>query len=136
MADSAEITAGTNGTADQYNNLRKDVHLAKTISATETDGATITIDWSLIASGKVRNVTLGGNRTIAFSNTTTDQWLIINLIQDGAGSRTVTWPSGIKWPDALAPVLSTAAAAIDTFLIHCAGAGSSYRGYFAGFNLS
>lgn len=37
------------------------------------------------------------------------------LTQDGTGSRTVTWPSGIRWEGGTPPTLSTAAGATDVF---------------------
>ena len=56
---------------------------------TLTDGATVTIDHSLNTKFQV---TLGGNRTFALSNQTTGKPIILDIIQDGTGSRTVTWP--------------------------------------------
>lgn len=135
MVDSSDVVAGTNAKATDYNNLRKDLMLAKGIRGTETDAATITIDWSSITKGKTRDVTLGGNRTIAFSNVTVDQWLILNIIQDATGGRTVTWPAGFVWDSGSAPVLSTTPSVIDTIVIHCTGAGA-YRGYIAGMGLA
>lgn len=35
------------------------------------------------------------------------------IIQDGTGSRTVTWNAAFKWPSGSAPILSTTAGAID-----------------------
>ena len=135
MTDSSAVTAGVNATAAQYNNLRADTLLAKNILGVETDQATITIDWSDITKGKIRSFTLGGNRTIAFSNVAVGQAILVRVIQDGTGSRTVAWPAGIKWPSGNAPTLSTTAGAIDSFLIVCASSGV-YDGYFAGFGLA
>ena len=60
-----------------------------------TDGATITLDLSNRSSYRLKfKTTLGGNRTIALSNVLNDTFMI-QLNQDGTGSRTVTWP-GIK----------------------------------------
>lgn len=135
MPDSSAVTAGTNATADQYNNLRKDVLLGKRILNAETDGATITIDWSDVTKGNVRSATIAGNRTIAFSNVTVGQAILIRIIQDGTGSRTISWPAGIKWPSGNAPTLSTSPGAIDAFLIVCVSSGV-YDGYFAGFGMA
>jgi hypothetical protein len=59
---------------------------------TDTDGATITLDCSNVA-GNRHSVVLGGNRTIALSNHASGQMIVLDLIQDSTGSRTVTWPS-------------------------------------------
>lgn len=56
----------------------------------DTDGATITFDCSPTG-GNRHQVTLGGNRTLALSNASSGQAVILDLIQDGTGSRTVTW---------------------------------------------
>lgn len=123
--DSSEVVAGTNATATQYNNGRKDLVLGKHVAGTETDGATVTIDWSDKTKGKIRTVTLGGNRTLAFSNPTQWQTIILRIVQDGTGSRTVTWPATSKFPYAVTPTLSTGAADIDAFGILCVQAGGS-----------
>lgn len=60
---------------------------------TDTDGATITFDCSPTG-GNRHQVILGGNRTLALSNASSGQAIILDLIQDGTGSRTVTWFSG------------------------------------------
>lgn len=115
MVDSTDVVAGTNATATQYNNLRKDLFLGKQTIGAETDAATITIDLSTLAKGKIRTVTLGGNRTIAFSNPdAAGQSFILILKQDGTGNRTVTWPT-VKWVNSITPTLSTGAAKYDIF---------------------
>lgn len=115
MTDSSTVTAGTNGTATQYNNLRKDALLNQKIVGTETDGATVTFDMDDVTKGDFREVTLGGNRTLAVSNFDVGQRVIISLKQDGTGSRTVTWFSGISWPAGVTPTLTTTAGKRDVF---------------------
>lgn len=91
---------------------------------TATDGSTVTFDCS---QGSKQKVTLGGNRTLALSNVLTGQTLWLKLIQDGTGSRTVTWFSTITWPDGT-PTLATTASKTDEFIIECTGSGT-YVGY-------
>ncbi|MDB5322215.1 MAG: hypothetical protein JWN40_3846 [Phycisphaerales bacterium] len=76
---------------------------------TLTDGSTTTWDQSL---GDRASWTVGGARTLAFSNARAGTF-ILRLIQDGTGSRTVTWPASVKWPAGSAPTLSTAIGAVD-----------------------
>ena len=97
---------------------------------TDTDGSTVTFDLSVT---NWHQVTLGGNRTLALSNGTTGQQFTIVLIQDGTGSRTVTWFSGIKWPGGSAPTLTTTASKADVFTFKQTGAGA-YYGFVAGQN--
>jgi len=98
---------------------------------TDTDGATVTFDRS---AGKNHQVTLGGDRTLVVSNLGVGQYIAIDLIQDATGSRTVTWWSGIKWADGVAPILTATANKIDSFIIKCTGAGA-YLGYVVSQNL-
>lgn len=73
---------------------------------TNSDGATVTMDF---ATGTWHRVTLGGNRTLAFSNGKDGGKYAVELIQDATGGRTVSWPATVKWPGGVAPTLSTAA---------------------------
>lgn len=133
--NSSDVVAGTNGTALQYNNLRKDLVLGVKNLGSETDGTTVTFDLSDTTKGNIRNVVLAGNRTLAVTNATVGQVFILNLTQDETGSRTVTWFStSIKWPDNVAPVLSTGANKTDSFGFICTGTGT-YNGYIVGQNL-
>ncbi|MEI9964362.1 MAG: hypothetical protein WDM92_06320 [Caulobacteraceae bacterium] len=76
-----------------------------------TDASTIALDMSTFINGAV---TLGGNRTLGNpSNTKNGQCGVIKLTQDGTGSRTLAYGSNWKFAAATAPVLSTAAAAVD-----------------------
>lgn len=85
---------------------------------TLTDGATISWNAALGASA---SVTLGGNRTItAPSNIASGQRYTLRVVQDGTGSRTLTWDAAFKWIGG-PPTLSTAAGAIDVFDFYCDG---------------
>ncbi|QQG37864.1 MAG: hypothetical protein HYS26_04550 [Candidatus Kaiserbacteria bacterium] len=76
-----------------------------TVENALTDGATITVNWR---DGNQQRVTLGGNRTINFSNYVAGQILRLVVCQDGTGSRTVTWGS-VNWQSGTAPTLTTTA---------------------------
>lgn len=99
---------------------------------TDSDGGTITFDMS---ASNVHTVTLAGNRTLAVSNTSTGQAFVIRLVQDGTGSRTVTWFSTIKWPAATVPTLTTTGSRVDTFGFITTGT-NTYDGYIIGQNLA
>lgn len=75
---------------------------------TLTDGATISTDASL---GTHFRVTLGGNRTLANpSNLSDGQRLTWEIIQDGSGSRTLSYGSLFTFgTDVPSPTLSTTA---------------------------
>ena len=80
-----------------------------------TDGATIT--WTLSSSYPSQNasVTLGGNRTLAFSGLSAGMQGILIVTQDGTGSRTLTLPASSKVIGGGAGVitLTTTAGAVD-----------------------
>lgn len=129
--ESYEVTAGVNGVADDHNLLRKDLVLGKNIVGTESDGATITIDWSDKAKGKVRTVTIAGSRTLAFSNAVAGQFLILRVIQGGSGSYTLTYPAGTDFSYGVSPVLSTAAGDVDT-IVFFATSSTTFNGFQVG----
>lgn len=78
---------------------------------TLVDGATVSWDMS---TGFDYILTLGGNRAIANpTNTKVGQKGRLIIQQDATGSRTVTWGANYKFANGSAPVLSTAANAVD-----------------------
>jgi len=101
---------------------------------TAADGPTVTFD--LVSTNSLlQALTLGGNRTLVVSNDVAGDIFTLRLIQDGTGSRTVTWFSGIKWPAATVPTLTTTAAKIDIVTCIVITAGSAYECMVAGQNL-
>ena len=78
---------------------------------TLTDGATITPDF---AASNNYTVTLAGNRTLANpSNLTAGQSGSIFIVQDGTGSRTLSFGSYWDFAGGTAPTLTTDASAVD-----------------------
>lgn len=94
--------------------------------------ATVTWASSLALNGTTnerQQITLAGATTITGVTMAAGQEFTLALIQDGTGSRAVSWPSGVKFPGNSAPALSTSANAVDmltfvaisTTTIHCTG---------------
>lgn len=115
------VSAGDDGTATWaqavYTDIGNLVTLANQLEADKTvyeesDAATVTFN---LNNSKIQRVTLAGNRTLALSNETDNRSFIIILKQDGTGSRTVTWWSGIVWPNGVEPTLTTGATKYDVF---------------------
>ena len=76
-----------------------------------TDGATIAWDSSV---HQVCSVTLAGNRTMAAPTNQVDGGFYhLTILQDGSGSRTMTWNAVFKWPSDTAPTLTTTASQQD-----------------------
>ena len=87
--------------------------------STLTDQATVTWDAS---TQDVCKLTLGGNRTMAApTNNTTGQFISILVIQDGTGSRTLTWNAVFEFASDTAPTLTTTAAKGDVFVFRYNG---------------
>ena len=86
-------------------------------------GAADTVDWGV---GNKQKSTLTSNCTFTFTAPDGPCNLILELHQDANGSRTVTWPGTVVWPDGTAPVLSTGVNAIDVIAFFWNG--TSYFG--------
>ena len=87
--------------------------------ATLTDQATVAWDAS---TQDVCKLTLGGNRTLAApTNNTTGQFISILVIQDGTGSRTLTWNAVFEFATDTAPTLTTTASLGDVFVFRYNG---------------
>jgi len=86
---------------------------------TLTDGANI--DWNL-QTQQVAKVTLGGNRTLnAPTNQNAGGFYSLLIIQDGTGSRTLSFNSTYKFTGATAPTLTTTASAKDLIVFRSDG---------------
>jgi hypothetical protein len=91
---------------------------ARALHQTLTDGATVSWNARL---GNAQ-VTLAGNRTLAApTNLVAGMTYTLIVIQDGTGSRTLTWNSVFKWAGGTAPTLSTVAARKDVFVFYTDG---------------
>lgn len=78
---------------------------------TATGDGTTTIDWRL---GNKFQFTFGAqNDTFTFTAPSNPGTLMLTVIQDGTGSRTITWPGTVKWAGGVAPTLTTAGGSRD-----------------------
>ena len=88
--------------------------------ATLTDASTVTIN---ALTQSVSKVTLGGNRTIGLaSGGVAGAFISILVIQDGTGSRTVSWNAAYEFAADTAPTLTTTANKGDLFVFRYNGA--------------
>ena len=102
----AQYLANTSGKA-----LSTDKVWAAADLVSLTDASTVALDMSTFING---TVTLGGNRTLGNpSNTKNGQTGVIEIKQDGTGSRTLAYSSNWKFAGGTAPTLTTAASARD-----------------------
>lgn len=85
-----------------------------------------TIDWT---AGNKQKSTLTGNCTFTFTAPSGPCSLILKLVQDATGSRTVTWPTAVHWPGGTAPTLTTTANKVDIISFYFDG--SVYYGNYS-----
>src|SRR6056300_1084864 len=84
-----------------------------------TDGANI--DWAVNTS-PIAKVTLGGNRTLnAPTGSASGQFISLVVIQDGTGSRTLTWNAVYEFASDTAPTLTTDGGKADLFVFRYNG---------------
>ena len=80
-----------------------------------------TISWNALTQ-PVAKVTLGGNRTMgAASGGVAGQFVSLLVIQDGTGSRTLTWNAAYEFASDTAPTLTTTASKGDLFVFRYNG---------------
>ena len=112
-------------TSDATKNAASVTLTNKTIEAgTFTNGyteETVTANTSTaytvdLANGSVQILTLTGNCTFTFPTPVAGKSFIMILKQDGTGSRTVTWPSSVKWPASTAPTITSTASKADKYI--------------------
>lgn len=124
-----------------YLNHRHKGHDKSKVLGTSADGiqtytpsasGTATLD---LSKGGIHHIVMpAGNITIALSNETIGQCFIVRILQDGSGSRTVTWFSTILWAGGSAPTLTTTGGKADTFGLEVTASGT-YDGFVVGQNI-
>jgi hypothetical protein len=88
-------------------------------ATTLVDGASISWDAS---TNQVTSVTLAGNRTMAAPTNLVDGAVyLLTIIQDGTGSRTMSWNAVFKFTGGTAPTLTTTASARDVLVFYSNG---------------
>lgn len=122
-----QINASTNTSIQQnagtYSNIQ---------TYSPAGAGTATLD---LSKGNIHHITMpAGNITIAISNGTAGQCFIVRILQDGTGSRTVTWFTTIKWVGGSAPTLTGTASKADTLGFEVTGS-STYDGFIVGQNI-
>lgn len=80
----------------------------KTLSSTETS-----FDCS-VATSFTKTIT--GNTTLSFTNVPSDATCCVTVVLKNGGNYVVSWPSGVKWSENTAPVLTSNGTDVLTFI--------------------
>jgi hypothetical protein len=118
--DSAYFTGGVVviTSAKDLVNIRT-VNFASEFDNGSQAGPSYTVDWN---EGQKQLITLTGNiTTMTFTVRGGVGNFLLRVVQDGTGSRTITWPASIKWPGGSPPTLSTGANAEDIITFYYNG---------------
>ena len=115
--DSSNIMTITAASGYKFDFLPAVLSSPSTTTFTGTSDPTVTV--SGIYTGT-------SNDTFTFTAPSNPCNLVLVLIQDGTGSRTIVWPATVKWPDGTAPTLSTAGASVDIVSFYYDG--TNYHG--------
>lgn len=96
--------------------------------------STVTIDPSTDnAGGGYFTLVMGGNTTFAaFNNPSGGNEFLLELQQDGTGSRTATWNANVSWAGGTAPTLTTTANATDIISFTWNPNAGKWRGFLVG----
>jgi len=97
------VQSGQNEFATMTRGILSTDALPRTVAVS---GAAEAID---LSQGNLFKVTLGVSTTITLNNPQETVY-IFKIIHGAGGSKTVTWPSNVKWAAATAPTLTTTAA--------------------------
>jgi hypothetical protein len=114
--------------------MLKDVgEVVKTIASSSSDPS---LD---IEDGNVFKITLDNSPTFTITNPTatgSSCSITLFLLQDGTGSRIVTWPNTVKWAGGTAPTLTTTASRYDIIVLTTIDAGTTWFGAVSGQDFS
>jgi hypothetical protein len=125
--------AGTLGNTNTFTSFTlsavtiNDGYTEETVTANTSTAYTISL-----ANGTLQILTLTGNCTFTFPTATAGQSFMMFLKQDATGSRTVTWPAAVKWPNSVAPTITATASKGDKFVFTADG--TNWLGSVAGQN--
>lgn len=90
-----------------------------------------------LSAASIFNVTLTDNCTFSFANSPSDGFgFTLILVQDGTGSRTVTWPVSVEWAGGSPPALTGTAGSKDILTFMTDDGGTTWYGFVAGLDVS
>lgn len=116
------------GTGKWRNKNASSMAAKEQVNVVASSGSALTL--AAPTASTINYVTLTANCTITMPTASAGLSFTVVFLQDGTGSRTVTWPAGVKWPGGTAPTLTTTAGAIDCITFLCPN--TAWHGFLAG----
>lgn len=101
---------------------------SETVKTVAASGTAQTIN---LTEGTVWDITLTGDCTLTLPTPEKGRTFTLRLVQDGTGSRLVSWPANTRWSGGVLPVLSTAKESVDVVSFSCID-GEHWLGFFDG----
>jgi len=109
---------------DNGNEAVTDIKITKTLFFdTELANNVLSVDWT---KKNKQSIILGNTGSMTFIDPAGPTSLLLKVVQDSTGSHTLVWPSSVKWPNGIAPSLSSGGNSIDIVGIYFDG--TSYYG--------
>lgn len=105
--------------------------IAETTSAADT-GSAYAVS---LATANMHRLTLTATTTLTFSDppaTGNAGTLLLEIQQDTAGSRAITWPGSVQWAGGTPPTLTSAGLSVDIFVFTTRNAGATWYGATVG----
>jgi len=130
------LTAATAGTDYSAPGTAESVTTDRTFSAniTETPVVANTGTAYTVTERTMHDLTLTGNVTFTFPALASGKQFTLWLKPDGTGSRTITWPSTVRWGGGTAPTITSTAAKTDLIGFICDG--TYWLGFVGGQNFT
>lgn len=117
ISGSAAISKTKLATDVQASLTAADAAVVENVSAVGSSGSTETL--SDVTTATVHRIVLDANCALTFPTAAAGKSFTLLLVQDGVGSRTVTWPGSILWASGIVPVLTTTMNKQDLFSFVC-----------------
>lgn len=124
-----ELTLGDNTTLADNKLAKARLQTYSIVNeSVSVSGGTLTLN---IDNGNCFSVTLSSNiASLVFQNVPAAGRMVeilLDLTQDGTGSRTCAFPASFKWPGGVIPSLTTTAGATDTLYVRTVDGGATFK---------
>lgn len=122
-----------NASTAKWTNGAVAARLVENINVVPSSGSALTIPD--VSEATITLTSLNANCTITFPTPALGKSFSLRIVYE-ATSRTVTWPSSVRWPNDTPPVLTNVQGKQDLFSFVCLSSSGLWMGFVAGQNYS